>query len=59
MSDEAFVDKQEMVAWQAPDPMIVVPRLEPRIVQRLQEVGEFNGRFARLLELSPDSLQHL
>ena len=59
MSDEAFVDKQEMVAWQAPDPMIVVPRLEPRIVQRLHEVGEFNGRFARLLELSPDSLQQL
>src|SRR5260370_10018618 len=39
--------------------MIVVPRLQPRIVQRLHEIGEFNGRFARLVELSPDSLQQL
>src|SRR6266852_8294086 len=39
--------------------MILLPRLQPRIVQRLHEIGEFNGRFARLVELSLDSLQQL
>jgi Fic family protein len=59
MSEEAFEDKQERLPWQAPEPMIIVPGLQPRIVQRLHEIGEFNGRFARLVELSPDSLQQL
>ena len=59
MSEGTFEDKGERPPWQAPEPMIVVPRLQPRIVQRLHEIGEFNGRFARLVELSPDSLQQL
>ena len=59
MSEGTFEDKDERPPWQAPEPMIVVPRLQPRIVQRLHEIGEFNGRFARLVELSPDSLQQL
>ncbi len=49
MSEEAFEDKQERLPWQAPEPMIIVPRLQPRIVPRLHEIGEFNGRFARLI----------
>lgn len=59
MSEGTFEDKDERPPWQAPEPMILVPRLQPRIVQRLHEIGEFNGRFARLVELSPDSLQQL
>ncbi len=52
MSEDAFEDKQERQPWQAPEPMIVVPGLQARIVQRLHEIGEFNRRLARLVELT-------
>lgn len=57
MSD--FEDKRERPPWIAPDPMIVVPSLEPASVQVLNEIAEFKGQFARLAELSPDSLKEL
>ena len=34
MSEEAFEDKQARLPWQAPEPMIGVPGLQPRTVQR-------------------------
>jgi Fic family protein len=49
----------DQAVWQAPEPMLAMPRVDMAVARLLGEADEFKGYWAKLRELEPDRLNRL
>ncbi len=49
----------DQAVWQAPDPMLAMPRVGMAVARLLGEADQFKGYWAKLRELEPDRLNRL